>query len=166
MHIKKKINNCYKKILFLKNLTDNNYLKYFYKNNKFYYMQLKQNFISYILKVNITKSNIFLIIKNINNQLILSISSGIFNYTTKRQKKNLEICSKFFNFCLKYYKELFYNSFSFFFKNTKKNYRNNFIKYFKKIFIIKNIENYNLKPFNGCRKRKKKKTRNLFLIPN
>ena len=110
------------------------------------------NKITHIIDVNIINSNIFFVISNINNKIIVKCSTKSLNIKNLKKTKNLNlthIINKL-QTKMKKFKNINYSLHI----NGKKKQRNKILYNFNKYFEIKNIKIFNLKPFNGCRPKK------------
>ena len=110
------------------------------------------NLISYIIKITLLKSNIFINITNIKGTALITCSSGLVNFKGSQKTKRLAYnrISKFTKFKIRKLKN---KIFAIHFKG-KKYKRKKLLKTFKKLFKIKNIKYFNLLAHNGCRLKK------------
>lgn len=110
------------------------------------------NLISYIIKITLLKSNIFINITNIKGTALMTCSSGLIDFKGSQKTKRLAYnrISKFTKFKIRKLKN---KIFAIHFKG-KKYKRKKLLKTFKKFFKIKNIKYFNLLAHNGCRLKK------------
>lgn len=132
------------------------------KNYKFLILNILKekkvyNFIKYLVCINVTKSNIFLTFSNIIGLVQKSYSK----YSLKLKKNSME--NEVFNKVIKYifinYKFVNNNPIAFHFVNLNFDFDLFFEKTFKK-FTILSYKFFEKFSFNGCRKKKFKKTKN------
>jgi len=121
-----------------------NYIKNYKFNNS--------NLISYIIKITLLKSNIFINITNIKGIALITCSSGLIDFKGSQKTKRLAYnrIIKFTKFKIRKLKN---KIFAIHFKGRKYK-RKKLLKTFKKFFIIKNIKYFNLTAHNGCRLKK------------
>lgn len=110
------------------------------------------NLISYIIKITLLKSNIFINITTIKGTSLITCSSGLIDFKGSQKTKRLAYnrISKFTKFKIR---KLRNKIFAIHFKG-KKYKRKKLLKTFKKFFKIKNIKYFNLLAHNGCRLKK------------
>jgi ribosomal protein S11 len=134
--------------LFLHNYQKNTEKKFKLKDVNF----KNYNLISYIIKITLLKSNVYINVTNIKGRILIACSSGIINLKGSQKTKRLA-----YNRILKFTKfkirKLKNKIFAIHFIGIKSN-RKKLLKSFKKYFNIKNIKYYNLIAHNGCRLKK------------
>jgi len=134
--------------LFLHNYQKNTEKKFKLKDINF----KNYNLISYIIKITLLKSNVYINVTNIKGRILIACSSGIINLKGSQKTKRLA-----YNRILKFTKfkirKLKNKIFAIHFIGIKSN-RKKLLKSFKKYFNIKNIKYYNLIAHNGCRLKK------------
>lgn len=110
------------------------------------------NLISYIIKITLLKSNIYINVTNIKGKILIACSSGKINLKGSQKTKRLAYnrIIKFTKFKIRKLKN---KIFAIHFIGIKSN-RKKLLKSFKKYFNIKNIKYYNLIAHNGCRLKK------------
>jgi ribosomal protein S11 len=123
------------------------------KNIKFDNINYKNfNLISYIIKITLLKSNIFINITDIKGTIFTTCSSGKINIKGSQKTKKLA-----FNRIIKFTKfkirKLKNKIFALHFTGIKFN-RKKLINSLKKKFFIKNVKYFNLIAHNGCRLKK------------
>jgi ribosomal protein S11 len=132
-----------------------NYSKNIIKNFKLKNKIFKtHNLISYIIKITILKSNIYINITNIKGTILLASSSGLIKLKGSQKTKQLAYnrIIKFTKFKIRKLKN---KIFAIHFIGIKPKYnRKKILKNFKKYFKIKNVKYFNLIAHNGCRLKK------------
>jgi len=110
------------------------------------------NLISYIIKITLLKSNIYINVTNIKGKILIACSSGIIKLKGSQKTKRLAYnrIIKFTKFKIRKLKN---KIFAIHFMGIKSN-RKKLLKSFKKYFYIKSIKYYNLIAHNGCRLKK------------
>jgi ribosomal protein S11 len=110
------------------------------------------NLISYIIKITLLKSNIYINVTNIKGKILIACSSGIIKLKGSQKTKRLAYnrIIKFTKFKIRKLKN---KIFAIHFMEIKSN-RKKLLKSFKKYFYIKSIKYYNLIAHNGCRLKK------------
>ena len=110
------------------------------------------NLISYIIKITLLKSNIYINVTNIKGKILIACSSGKIKLKGSQKTKRLAYnrIIKFTKFKIRKLKN---KIFAIHFMGIKSN-RKKLLKSFKKYFNIKNIKYYNLIAHNGCRLKK------------
>lgn len=162
----KRYNNIISAILLLKYfiLKEKNCINIQFWNSIF--INLKSNtLIKYVLKMNLSKSNIQVNLIHCNGKIISNYSSGLLGFKSAQKIKKTALNSLIRK--IKFDVREFNNdAFSIHFLGNTSN-RKLITKKFKKILKIKLLKTYNLTPFNGCRpvkKKRKKYKKKLFLI--
>jgi len=110
------------------------------------------NLISYIIKITLLKSNIYINVTNIKGKILIACSSGKIKLKGSQKTKRLAYnrIIKFTKFKIRKLKN---KIFAIHFMGIKSN-RKKLLKSFKKYFYIKSIKYYNLIAHNGCRLKK------------
>jgi len=116
------------------------------KNIKIY------NLISYIIKITLLTSNIYINLTNIKGNIINACSSGKIKLKGSQKTKQLAY-NRIVNFTKFKLKKLKNKNFAIHFIGLKIN-RNKLLKNFKQYFYINNIKYFNLIAHNGCRLKK------------
>jgi ribosomal protein S11 len=137
---------------------NHSYNLFYYKINSIKNYKLYDNFfsssnlISYIIKITLLKSNIFINITNIKGIPLIACSSGLIDFKGSQKTKRLAYnrIIKFTKFKIRKLKS---KVFAIHFKGRKYK-RKKLLKTFKKFFKIKNIKYFNLIAHNGCRLKK------------
>ena len=126
-------------------------------NNKQSLFFTNINIVSYIVNINLLKSNIIINITNLKGIPIIYCSSGIINFKGSQKTKQLALKNiiKKINFKSKNLNDL---RVAVHFKGIKRN-RKKILNELNKIFIVKNIKIFNLIPYNGCRPKKIRRKR-------
>ena len=129
--------------------------------------QIKQNLISYIIKINLSKTNTLVTITDILGAKKKTFSAGSVGLTKKQKKKQPMALIKIFKILLFKSKILHKKTVSLEFNNTKPFIENILLKMLKSILFIDSIKRYSLRSHNGCRPKKlrrfKKRTKRLIL---
>lgn len=119
--------------------------------------EVQHNLVSYVLKINLTKTNTLVTITDVLGSKIETFSSGIVGLT-KRQKHQQPIAlTKIFKFLLLKHKNLKNKIISLQFTNTKSKRVFKLLDKLNLIFFINSIKSYSFHPHNGCRPKKLKR---------
>lgn len=166
-HVKQSLNLCKiiknlkKKNLFLSNNVTQ------YNFNKQNFSPIKQNLVSYVIKVNLSKTNTIVTITDILGSKKKTFSSGFVGLTKTQKKKQPMALLKIFKFLLFKSKLLQKKTVILEFNNTKPYIENLLLKLLNPILFIDSIKRYSLRSHNGCRpkkiKRFKRRTKRLVL---
>jgi ribosomal protein S11 len=142
------------KTALLNEISENNY-KFFSSN-----FLIRQNskslndyLVTYIIDINFTKSNTFVHIMDYSGKLKFFYSSGYFKYSGKNKKSRYIVFRDFYRILVSKLNFLKGKPIALHFKNVGYN-KSWIIKKLKKRFFIKCIKNFNIYPYNGCRKPK------------
>nr|WAK85029.1 ribosomal protein S11 [Amicula sp. isolate GU52X-4 cfCalB7] len=146
----KKLNNI---IFSLNNVKEKNYknLNFLLVSNK--KLIQSENLVTYIIDIMFTKTNTLLTISDSSGNLKFSYSAGLFNITGKSKAKRYLVLNNFLKNLESKLKFLKLKPLALHLKNV---YFNRFwiIKKLKKKKFIKIVKNFNLYPYNGCRRKK------------
>lgn len=134
---------------------------------KYKIKQQQQNLISYVIKINLTKTNTLVTITDIEGSKIESFSAGLVGLTKRQKRQQPYALLKIFKVLLLKYKNLKHKVVSLQLDNIKTYKEFKFLKRLKSILFIGSIKSYALQPHNGCRpkklKRFKRRTKRLVL---
>ena len=134
--------------------------KYKYLSAVFDIQQLKKKgfYFQYIIHFSFLFNNIRLHITNAFGKLKFAASSGLVGFSGK-QKKNKHLIFKNFITLLKQQQQFLKNKpIALHFKNIRY-HKYYIINSLKEYFFITGIQNFNSYPYNGCRKKKKRRKR-------
>ena len=150
---KKYIKNLKHKIFLLNNIKKKNY-KFLNRINvkKKNYFHKYNPLVVYIVSFSFPRSNSFLYVSDFAGNLKFFCSAGSFNSTGKNKKIRWIVFKKFYKVLLNL-KFLKNKPIALHLKNVRLN-KSWIIKKLKKKFFIKIIQNFDLYPHNGCRKKK------------
>lgn len=162
IEIKKQIIKKLKKVILNLEIVNNTlYQSLYLLINKFIEKQKYNLIISYIIYLNFLPSNIIMqIIDASRGETVLFHTAGALNLKGKQKTSKKLVLTKFYQI-LSFVKLNFLQNkpIAIYCKNAK--ISSNFIRILldklQKIFFIKIVKTYNLKPYNGCRKKKKKR---------
>lgn len=106
-----------------------------------------------IINISFSKTNTLLHIMDFEGNLKFYYSAGLFKYKGKRKKSRFRIFKDFYNKLISKFKFLRFKPIALHLKNVGKA-KFWIIRKLKKKFYIKIVKNFNLYPYNGCRKKK------------
>lgn len=139
------------KISFLKNLQN-------LKNKRL----LKGLLVMYIVHFSFSATNTFLHITDTSGNLKFHYSAGLLEFRGKQKKVRIVVLSSFFHILRQLRISLLKNKPIALHLNNVGSYRYFIIRKLKKYFFIRIVKNYELYPYNGCRKKKKVRKRQRF----
>ena len=125
-----------------------------FKNEK---KKIQHNLVSYVLKINLTKTNTLVTITDVFGSKIASFSSGVVGLTKRQKKQQPVALIKIFKFLLLKHPNLKNKVISLQFVNTKFDRVSKLLKKLKSILFINSIKSYSFHPHNGCRPKKLKR---------
>ena len=110
-----------------------------------------------IIKIKFLKSNIMIILTNIEGDVETKLSSGLFGFKGSEKMSKYAILNiiKFLFFKIKNFKKR--RTISVHFMGMKKSFGKNVIKYLKSFVTVRVIKIFNKIPHNGCRPKKKRR---------
>ena len=170
LNILKKKKELRRKDLFIEKEYKNQLLSFSHELNRFKSIKqynttqlstpkLTNDYVSYIININITLTNTILNVTDIKGNVLISMSSGSVNLISRQKKqqplalinlfKSLTIKAKFLN----------NKPIALHFKNTKSFYESLVINLLKTKYYIVSIQSHNLSPHNGCRPKKLKRAK-------
>lgn len=118
---------------------------------------IKQDLITYIFNIRLSKTNTIITITDVKGNLILNYSSGLINLKGKQKKKQPLALTMLLKLILTKTTLLKNRPIAINFKNVPCNHETLIINILKTHFFIKTIKSYNMQPHNGCRPKKKKR---------
>lgn len=146
----KKLNN----IMFnLNDIKEKNYknLNFLLETNK--KLIHSENLVTYIIDIIFTKTNTLLSVSDSSGNLKFFYSAGLFNIKGKSKAKRYLVLNNFLRVLESKLKFLKLKPLALHLKNVRFD-RFWIVKKFKKKFFIKIVKNFNLYPYNGCRRKK------------
>lgn len=158
LKLKNYLNKLKNKIILLKILKEKNNLKnlQFLINSKKTIL-IKQDLITHIFTIYLSKTNTIITITNVKGNLILNYSSGLINLKGKQKKKQPLALTMLLKLILSKTNVLKNKPIAINFKNVPSHYETLIINILKTHFFIKAIKSYNMQPHNGCRPKKIKR---------
>ena len=151
---KQYINKLKSKVFLLNKIKQKNYK---YLNSSFYSKNnrlVSDDFrISYVINIQFSKSNTLFHVTDFEGNLLFFCSAGCFSYKGKRKRNRLMVIKSFLYALITKLKFLDGKPLALHLKNVNSN-RFWLIKQLKTKFFIKTVQNFNLYPYNGCRKSK------------
>lgn len=117
------------------------------------------DYIGYVVNINVTLTNTIISVTNIKGDVLISMSSGNVNLTSKQKKQQPLALISLFKALLVKAKFLKKQPIALHFKNTKSFYESLVINMLQNQYYIVSIQSYNLSPHNGCRPKKLKRTK-------
>ena len=116
-------------------------------------------YVTYIINLNITLTNTILNVTDLKGNVLISMSSGSVNLSSRQKKQQpLALINLFKSLAIKA-KFLNNKPIALHFKNTKSFYESLAINLLKPKYYIISIQSYNLSPHNGCRPKKLKRAK-------
>lgn len=119
--------------------------------------KIQQNLISYVIKINLTKTNTLVTITDVLGAKVSSFSSGLVGLTKRQKRQQPDALIKVFKFLLLKSKILKNKVISLQLTNIKARKEFAFLKRLKSVLFINSIKSYALHPHNGCRPKKLKR---------
>ena len=154
------------KILTKKDRFFNNNLKQFNFSKK-PFCQVKKNLVSFIIKINLTKTNTIVTITDTLGSKKKTFSAGSVNLTKKQKRKQPMALIKIFKKLLFKSTILQKKTVSIEFKNTKPYIERYLFRMLHPVLFIDSIKRYSLRSHNGCRPKKirrfKRRTKRLII---
>ena len=142
------------KIDLLHNIKEQNYKSLnsnlFLKNKNFI---KSNNLVTYIIYISFSRANTLLHVMNSSGILKFSCSAGNLSYKGNSKKARVLVLKSMINLLIRKVKFLRHKFIALHLKNVKF-MRFWIVKRFKKKFFIQTVKNFNLYPYNGCRKKK------------
>ena len=129
------------------------------KNSNFITKKKLNDYVNYIININITLTNSIVSVTDIKGNVLVSMSSGNVNLTSKQKKQQPLALINLFKALLIKAKFLKGKPVALHFKNTKIFYETLVINLLQNKYYIVSIQSYNLTPHNGCRPKKLKRTK-------
>ena len=129
------------------------------KNSNLTIKKKLNDYVNYIINISITLTNTIVSVTDIKGNVLISMSSGNVNLTSKQKKQQPLALINLFKALIIKAKFLKDKPVALHFKNTKIFYETLVINLLKNKYYIVSIHSYNLSPHNGCRPKKLKRTK-------
>ena len=126
-------------------------------NFKYKKEKTQQNLISYVIKINLTKTNTLVTITDVLGAKVSSFSAGLVGLTKRQKRQQPDALIKVFKFLLLKSKILKNKVISLQLTYIKARKEFSFLKRLKSVLFISSIKSYALHPHNGCRPKKLKR---------